>query len=130
MQQQNHLDEISHLHIGQLGEDMAAKFLRAKGWMIKARNWHARQFGIAGELDLICVDPQRTLVAVEVKTRSNQSCGGTKYAISALKIAKIRALLAVWIANEEEKYASVRVDAILVQIHKNRVTIEHMKAIK
>ena len=50
--------------LGDRGEQVAARHLRALGWRILARGARVR----CGEIDLIAVDG-RTLVFVEVKTR-------------------------------------------------------------
>ena len=56
--------------LGQRGEDAAAKFLRKLGYIIVARGHRDR----IGEIDLIAVEG-RTVVFVEVKTRSSQDAG-------------------------------------------------------
>ncbi len=49
---------------GNLGEEVAARFLEKRGFRVLERNWRFRQW----ELDLICRDKD-TIVFVEVKTR-------------------------------------------------------------
>ena len=58
------IKRVSHLEVGKLGEKLAAKYLKANGFKIYARNWQCR----IGEIDLICIDDNE-LVFVEVKTR-------------------------------------------------------------
>ena len=58
------IKRVSHLEIGKLGEQLAAKYLRAKGYKLYAKNWKCR----VGEIDLISIDNDK-LVFVEVKTR-------------------------------------------------------------
>ncbi len=53
---------------GKLGEDLACRYLAKKGYRIIARN-HRQKWG---EIDIITIDPDGTLVFVEVKT----SAGG------------------------------------------------------
>lgn len=55
----------SRREIGQLGEDLAVRFLEDAGWTVVARNWRCRY----GELDVIAVDGV-ALVVVEVKART------------------------------------------------------------
>ncbi|NJK99216.1 MAG: YraN family protein [Spirulinaceae cyanobacterium SM2_1_0] len=53
--------------IGNLGEQLVARWLTDQGWAIQARHWRSRW----GELDLIACDATAaTLAFVEVKTRS------------------------------------------------------------
>ena len=55
-----------HQSLGKLGEDIAAKYLEKKGYKIVERNYRKKW----GELDIIAVAPDKTLVLVEVKTVS------------------------------------------------------------
>ncbi len=49
---------------GKLGEDLACRYLTKNGYKILERNYRQPW----GELDIICVAPDKTLVFVEVKT--------------------------------------------------------------
>ena len=54
--------------LGRRGETLAARWLRRRGYRIIARNLHIGD----DEVDLLVVDPdERTIVIVEVKTRSS-----------------------------------------------------------
>jgi len=50
--------------IGNLGEKLACKFVRKKGYKILERN-HRQKWG---ELDIIALAPDKTLIFIEVKT--------------------------------------------------------------
>ena len=55
-----------HLRVGQRGEAIAAKHLKAKGYRMLGRNVQPR----GGEADLVAVDPDgKSIVLVEVKAR-------------------------------------------------------------
>ena len=66
--------------LGLRGEDAAARFLRRKGYRILARHLDLP----LGELDIIAVDG-RTIVFVEVKTRTSTDAGLPAEAIDARK---------------------------------------------
>ncbi len=72
--------------VGKLGEDLAAEFLKKRGFKILARNWKSPRWG---ELDIVC-ENNNTLVFVEVKTRSAGSLGKP---FEAVNYHKIRSLL-------------------------------------
>ena len=68
------------ISLGLRGEREAARYLRQRGYKIVARGERDR----LGELDLIAVDG-RTVVFVEVKTRSGHSAGHPTESIHADK---------------------------------------------
>ncbi len=74
--------------LGARGEDLAHRFLQAQGMQVVARNWRPRS--AAGEIDLVAWDG-RTLVFIEVKTRSRVDFGEPEQAVDS---EKRRALLA------------------------------------
>ena len=51
---------------GALGEQYAAAWLEEHGWTTLSRNWHTRY----GELDIVMLNPEYTVVFVEVKSGS------------------------------------------------------------
>ncbi len=59
------MSSLSKHEIGNLGERRAVRYLRLRGYRIKARNWRAGH----GELDIIA-ETLRDIVFVEVKTRT------------------------------------------------------------
>jgi Predicted endonuclease distantly related to archaeal Holliday junction resolvase len=56
---------LDHLETGRLGESLAERYFRGKGWTILGRNVRVK----FGELDLVALD-EGELVIVEVRTRS------------------------------------------------------------
>ena len=63
---------------------MAVEHLTALGMQVLARNWRCRY----GELDVIATDPSdRTLVFVEVKTRTGDGFGGLPEAVTARRFS-------------------------------------------
>lgn len=73
----------SHNEMGRWGEDIAAEYLRAKGYQIVERNWHYRH----REIDIIAYAPGTgTLCFVEVKTRRNDRFGDPEFAVNRKKM--------------------------------------------
>ena len=81
-------DRLPESHrAGAWGEDLAASFLKSKGYALLGRNV---RFGSRGELDLVARSPSSdTLVFVEVKTRRSENHGRP---FSAVDRRKRRAL--------------------------------------
>jgi putative endonuclease len=73
--------------IGTEGEDAAVAFLKKKGYRILHRNYHTP----LGELDIIAKD-DKTIVFIEVKTRSNNTFGQPFEAVTNKKQVKLKHL--------------------------------------
>ncbi len=78
---------------GKKAEEMAAVFLRLKGYKLLEKNFRVPQ----GEIDLI-VWKSGTLVFVEVKSRRSQAQGTPLEAVSMNKVKRLSAAAAVYLA--------------------------------
>lgn len=108
---------LTRNELGALGEQLAVEHLRTLGLRILARNWRCRY----GELDVIAADGDRTVVFIEVKTRSGDGFGGIAEAVTHAKVRRIRRLAAIWLAGQDTSWAHVRIDVIGVRIRRRRV---------
>ncbi|MFZ4373549.1 MAG: YraN family protein [Mycobacterium sp.] len=108
---------LTRNELGALGEQLAVEHLRALGLRILARNWRCR----SGELDVIAADGDRTVVFIEVKTRSGDGFGGIAEAVTRAKVRRIRRLAGIWLAGQDTGWAQVRIDVIGVRIGRRRV---------
>lgn len=70
---------------GAWGEELAAKFLRRKGYKILEKNYRCR----FGEIDVIA-ENREYLVFVEVKLRKNDSYGAGREFVTAQKQQRIK----------------------------------------
>jgi putative endonuclease len=68
---------ITRLLLGQKGEDIAVGFLERAGYKVLDRNFRCRN----GEIDIIALDG-KSIVFVEVKTRSKENFGPPKLAVN------------------------------------------------
>jgi putative endonuclease len=95
--------------LGQRGEEEAARYLKRKGYRILARHVDLP----LGELDIIAVDG-RTIVFVEVKTRTSADAGHPSEAIDVRKEQRMtQAALAYLKRNGLLKY-SARFDVVAI----------------
>ena len=106
---------------------MAAEHLTRLGLLVLGRNWRCRY----GELDLIACDrARRTVVFVEVKTRTSDGYGGLAQAVTESKARRLRRLAGLWLAGQDERWAVIRIDVIGVRIGRRRVPeLTHLKGI-
>jgi len=96
-----------NLRIGRRGEELAAKFLRNKGYQIIGRNFRTR----FGEIDLI-VKKGGLLVFVEVKTVAGDSAGEPEWRISKNKIRRVRKMAEIYLIKKQPDYENLRIDAV------------------
>ena len=118
---------LTRAEIGALGEQLAADHLRGLGLQVLTRNWRCRY----GELDLIAAElSTRTVVFVEVKTRTSDQFGGLEQAVSSQKVRRLRRLAAVWLAEQQSGWAAIRIDVIGVRIGRRRTPeIAHIQGV-
>ncbi|MDD4698921.1 MAG: YraN family protein [Oscillospiraceae bacterium] len=80
--------------IGQIGEDITAKYLKTKGFVITAKNYHSR----FGEIDVIA-ENNELILFVEVKTRCANSIASPAEFVDRRKQQKIIATARLFIYN-------------------------------
>lgn len=115
--------------IGYSGETIAAQFLKSKGYEILANNFTIR----GGEIDVVALCG-RTLVFVEVKTRTDESFGRGEESMNYFKRTRLHRTIERYLSqrgNPED--TDYRVD--LVEIELDRKThalknIEHFEDIE
>ena len=110
--------------LGQRGEDAAARYLRRKGYHILARHLDLRQ----GELDIVAADG-RTVVFVEVKTRSSASAGTPAEAIDDRKESRMTQAALAYLKSHGLLNHSARFDVVAITWPEGRGKphIEHIE---
>ena len=110
--------------LGQRGEDAAAKFLRKLGYIIVARGHRDR----IGEIDLVAVDG-RTVVFIEVKTRTSQDAGHPAEAVDDDKQRRLTRLALAYMKRHDLLECSARFDVVAITWPdaKSKPKIEHFK---
>jgi putative endonuclease len=108
---------MTRIELGALGERVAVEHLTALGLRVLARNWRCRY----GELDVVaCDDATRTVVFVEVKTRTSDRFGGVAQAVTPTKVRRIRRLAGLWLAGQDDSWSAMRIDVIGVRFGRRR----------
>ncbi len=111
---------------GKLGEDLAASYLKHKGYSIINRNFTLR----GGEIDLITTH-QNTLVFIEVKTRWGVAFGSAQEAITSWKLRTLIKSAQFFAASHPKLPQQLRIDLVAVQLDSDGrlVTITHIENI-
>ncbi len=93
--------------LGRHGEELAASFLQAQGFVVLERNWRCD----LGEIDIVAMD-RGCLVVCEVKTRSSLAFGTPAEAVTPAKAARLRRLATRWLAEHPLHADQVRIDVV------------------
>jgi len=120
-------ETLTRVQLGTMGEALAVDHLTRMGLRILHRNWRCRY----GELDVIASDDAgRTVVFVEVKTRTGDGYGGLAHAVTSRKVRRLRQLAGLWLAGQDEHWAALRIDVIGVRIGRRRTPeITHLQGV-
>ncbi len=108
------------------GEDLATKFLKGKGYKIIDRNFRKGY----GEIDIIAIQG-RTLVFIEVKTRTGSLYGSPFEQISYFKLKSLIKTAQFYKLLNPKLPEEMRIDAVAVLLdYSNNVSnIEHIENI-
>ena len=100
--------------LGRRGEDAAAAWYEAGGYVVVDRNWRCAQ----GELDLVATGVDGGVVVFcEVKTRASGTFGSPFEAVTPAKQRRVRMVAARWLRRAGRgaaRYAHVRFDVAAV----------------
>ncbi len=111
--------------LGQRGEAVAARFLKRRGYKLIAQGSRMP----SGELDLVAVDRDRTIVFVEVKTRGSDEVGHPAEAVDADKQRRLTRLAVTFLKRHGllEHPSRFDVIAIVWPEGRRRPQVEHIK---
>ncbi len=111
--------------IGNKGEDLAAAFLRSRGFRILERQARVPR---VGEIDLVALDRDE-LVFVEVKTRHGISFGSPEEAVTASKLRTLAACAESWRNARGWTARPYRIDVVAVDLTGREPVIRHLESV-
>ncbi|MEP7162620.1 MAG: YraN family protein [Candidatus Moraniibacteriota bacterium] len=119
-----------HIATGQLGEDLAASYLKGEGFKILARNV-ANPFGKRlGELDIVA-EQKKEIVFVEVKTLRERPDGEEwlpEWNATPRKFVKLERIAAYYLKKEGLSERSYRFDVVAVTLREGKEpSIKHIE---
>ena len=112
-----------HNELGKWGEELAAKYLEQKGYVIRDRDWRQGKL----DLDIVAVaDDGETVVFVEVKARKTNAFGQPEQAVDAKKIKRLARAADSYVKSLGVS-APLRFDIVsIIGDQKEGQTIEHI----
>ena len=87
-----------------------AGWLSHRGWRVLERRWRSAH----GEIDLVCLDPDGVLVAVEVKLRRTTRAGSPADAVDRRRVARLRGALGAYATEQRWAAIGLRIDLVSV----------------
>jgi putative endonuclease len=98
--------------LGLAAEDAVARWLTDAGWTIVGRRVRA---GGGGEADIVALDRDRALVAVEVRARSKSRTGRAAETVDAARISRLGRTLVAVASRERLAATSLRIDLVTAE---------------
>ncbi|MBI4385039.1 MAG: YraN family protein [Nitrospinae bacterium] len=100
---------FKRLRLGKDGESAAASYLKKRGYRILEKNFRTA----AGEIDIIA-EHERTVVFIEVKTRSDGEFGHPSLAVTSAKRKKLAVLAKSFLARHKIEGRDCRFDVVSI----------------
>lgn len=114
-----------HNKIGQIGEEIAVRYLKKKGYYIVERNYRNK----FGEIDIIAAENNYTIF-IEVKSRSSENYLDLAQSLYQKQIHRLRRAAIFYFAEKNIALASIRFDLIALKINLQAKKIDKLKHFK
>jgi len=112
-------------HLGQWGEKRCEKFLKRKGLKTLTRNFSCK----TGEIDLVMVDTDGSVVFVEVRTRVDEKFSSVESSITSTKKARLFRTARFFLAVHDIDDRPFRFDVVTIVLgQKGRPQIRYYKS--
>jgi len=111
--------------VGKMGEDLAVKFLKKKGYKIIERNFRADKFG---EIDIIAKN-KNEIVFVEVKTKTDEQFGSAEEEFTYQKKKKMYRAIQNYLFKKYLTSHDWRADLIAIDIMDKKIDIRHYECV-
>jgi Predicted endonuclease distantly related to archaeal Holliday junction resolvase len=104
-------NQMNRQEVGKLGEKLAQKFLKKRGYHIRETNFRCR----GGEIDIIA-QQKNYLVFIEVRTKSSLDFGTPEESITQGKKEKLIALALTYINTHQDLPSLWRIDVVAIEV--------------
>ncbi|MDP2681702.1 MAG: YraN family protein [Deltaproteobacteria bacterium] len=110
---------FARISVGKKGESLAAEFLRKNGYRIVENNFRNRY----GEIDIIAIEG-KTLVFIEVKTKTNNKFGPPKMAVDLRKQRQLSKTALAYLTQKRLNDCPARFDVVGISIMEDKTEVE------
>ncbi len=108
---------------GNIGEDMACKYLEKDGYIILERNFISNR----GEVDIIALE-KKQIVFIEVKTRTQIKCGNPCESVDFKKKKQIYKVAEYYLYSHHLLNSQVRFDVVEIYLYgSDSAKVNHIK---
>ena len=97
--------------LGDIGEELARKFLKKKGYRIHETNFRCRE----GEIDIIA-EQKDYLVFIEVRTKTSTSFGSPEESVTFAKKEKLIASALAYMGSHKDLPDNWRIDFVGIEL--------------
>jgi putative endonuclease len=120
---------IRKSEVGKLGENFACQYLKSKKYKIIERNYRQKY----GELDIVALSPEKTLVFVEVKTVTGpEPAISPEEQITKTKLDKLQRIAQIYANGPGKDFSAKmgwRIDLVAITQNRGEALIKHYKNI-
>ena len=99
-----------HALLGRWGEKRCERYLKRKGFRILTRNFWCK----LGEIDLVMVDTDGSIVFVEVRTRANEDFAPAESSVTYAKKSKLLRAAQYFLATHNIADRPIRFDVVTI----------------
>ena len=114
-----------HNKIGEIGEEIAVRYLKKEGYYIVERNYRNN----FGEIDIVAAKDNYTIF-VEVKSRSSENYIELAHSLYYKQIHRLRKAAIFYFAEKNIHLSSIRFDLIALKINTTARKIDKLKHFK
>ena len=98
--------------LGLAAEEAVARWLIGAGWRIVERRARSPA---GGEVDIVAIDPGRTLVAIEVRARRTRRTGEAALTVDRRRVVRLGRTLAAIATERRHGHRAMRIDLVTVE---------------
>lgn len=119
---QGHRPRREKKELGKIGEEIAIRFLKKKGYRILERNYVCKM----GEMDVIAREKD-TLAFIEVKTRTSTTFGPPQLAVNQTKQMQLSKVALYFLKEKRLEDVKARFDVVAILLRPKGEEIELIK---